>query len=176
MMPTEDEKLHARIAANVFEAEGSDCWIWTGALTHKGYGHLSVNGKMTYAHRASYTLCIGPIPEGLFVLHKRHCTSRACCNPEHLYVGTEQDNADDRMALGRHVAPKGEAAGRAILTADKVQMARLMILHGVGVTEIARRLGVGASTIRSIKIGKSWAHLPWPDKPQPTITVNRRGL
>ena len=171
-----DEELHNKICSKVFEAETGDCWLWTGAITPKGYGHLSVNGKMIYAHRASYTLYTGPIPKGLFVLHKRHCTSRACVNPEHLYVGTEQDNADDRMAMGRHVAPKGEANGRAILDADKVQDARRMILQGMGNREIAQRLGVGETTIHSIKRGRSWAHLPWPEKPQPTIIIDRRGL
>jgi hypothetical protein len=160
------------------------CFLFTGWLNPQGYGQIGDGkGGNIYAHRAAYLLCIGDIPEGLGVLHKRHCPNRNCCNPEHLYVGTDQDNTDDRMAMGRHVPPKGETNGGARLTEAQVQEARRMILHGVSCSEIGRRYGVTKEAIYAIKHRRSWAHLRWPDpaerpnlEPKPTVTINRRGL
>lgn len=76
------------------------CWIWQAATTSKGYGSFWLNGRQERAHRASYTLFRGPIPDGLRVLH--HCDTPACVNPEHLYLGTDLDNARDRDQRARN--------------------------------------------------------------------------
>jgi hypothetical protein len=82
------------------------CWLWTASKRHKGYGAfcyerngIKVQGR---AHRFSWELHFGEIPEGLFVLHR--CDNPACVRPDHLFLGTNQDNVDDMMAKGRHVA------------------------------------------------------------------------
>lgn len=82
----------------------SGCWLWMGAITRGGYGHIrkrvnNVN-KMTRAHRVSYELYKGPIPEGLQVLHT--CDNPICVNPNHLFLGTNQDNVDDKVSKDRH--------------------------------------------------------------------------
>jgi len=71
-----------------------DCWIWNLSLTKLGYGKIKLFGETTTAHRISYIIHKGPIPVDLFVLHT--CDVRNCVNPNHLFLGTSQDNAIDR--------------------------------------------------------------------------------
>lgn len=71
-----------------------DCWPWKKGCAGFGYGSLKVNGKKEYAHHFAYEFFKGPIIEGLFVLHK--CNNPVCCNPNHLYLGTQKQNVSDR--------------------------------------------------------------------------------
>jgi len=82
------------------------CWIWTGAILQgKQNGYGVFNGGR--AHRWSYEYHIGPIPEGMKVLHK--CDVRSCVNPSHLWLGTDLDNARDRVRKGRNNTIRGPA-------------------------------------------------------------------
>lgn len=77
----------------------SGCWIWMRAIGTSGYGIAYQNGRQIRAHRLAYQLVHGPIPDGLYALHR--CDVRACCNPTHLFLGTLQDNHDDMHRKGR---------------------------------------------------------------------------
>ena len=85
-----------------------ECWEWTGARLPSGYGFITRNlkidgrrkGVTIYAHRMSYEIHNGEIPEGLQALHS--CDNPSCPNPDHLFIGTQQDNVDDMMSKGRH--------------------------------------------------------------------------
>lgn len=85
--------------------KSADCWLWTSAKNMDGYGEMLVgrgsNGRYKWerAHRMSYRLAIGPIPKGLWVLHR--CDNPPCVRPDHLFLGTAADNAHDRDAKGR---------------------------------------------------------------------------
>lgn len=86
-------------------AELGPCWEWTGGLNGHGYGNLKVDGNTDTAHRVAWELGVGPIPNGLYVLH--HCDNRPCVNYErHLFLGTHADNMRDAVAKGRFSRPK----------------------------------------------------------------------
>lgn len=88
-----------RFWAKVVKGESkNDCWKWIGSKNGVGYGKLALPGRSSvsgiiYAHRYSYELHFGPIPDGLQVLHR--CDNPECCNPDHLFVGTQSDNMKD---------------------------------------------------------------------------------
>lgn len=97
----EPEPLHVRFWNNVVRADG--CWLWVGTIDDKGYGKISHGGraykKDLKAHRLSYELRNGPIPDGMVICHR--CDTPACVNPAHLYAGTQKQNMMDASARGR---------------------------------------------------------------------------
>lgn len=84
------------------------CWVWKGSKLPSGYGRVSWQGKTTYAHRVAHLLAHGAIPAGMCVCH--HCDNPPCCNPSHLWLGTQQDNMADRDRKGR--TARGSQANR----------------------------------------------------------------
>lgn len=135
------------------------CWIWTGTLNNAGYGLLGVDGgKRVLAHRFSYEKFKGQIPNGLVVMHV--CDQRYCCNPDHLAVGSHQDNAADTIAKGRHAREKpnlrGEIHPQAKLTNDE---AELVMQSSESAASLARRFGVSDTAVLAIRNGKNWRHL-----------------
>jgi hypothetical protein len=79
------------------------CWEWTASFRGLGYGQIKVNQKMLYAHRVSWEMANGPIPDGLCVLH--HCDNPPCVNPDHLFLGTQADNMRDKVRKNRQGFP-----------------------------------------------------------------------
>lgn len=133
----------------------SDCWYWVGQICQLGYG-VYRNKK---AHRLAWGLFHGPIPDGLFVLHK--CDVRACVNPDHLFLGTQQENVADMIAKGRAVHPVhkfGEDNPVSKLTEDMVREMRAAYKAG-GVTQyqLADRYGVAVMTINRAIRGICWS-------------------
>lgn len=135
------------------------CWVWTAGL-RDGYGRFRNVG----AHRFSYELAFGPIPDGLFVCHK--CDNRRCVRPEHLFAGTHSDNMRDMYAKGRSVPPlvarpelrrHGELNAAAKLTDEAVRIIRESYNGGETQASLAERFGVDRTTIGLIVRGSRWS-------------------
>ena len=131
------------------------CWIWIGCYTcATGYGRIKIDGKHTLSHRASYEMYIGPIPKNLHCLHS--CDTPECVNPDHLFLGTHQDNMADRDAKGRGNAPNGEKCGASKLTESQA----LEIFHAKGTNqEIADHYGITSANVGYIKRKVTWKHI-----------------
>lgn len=82
------------------DRSSNECWLYIGARHGQGYGLFRDDGKLWRAHRFAYEMWIGPIPNGMQVLHQ--CDNPPCCNPTHLFLGTNSDNVQDAIEKGRH--------------------------------------------------------------------------
>lgn len=134
------------------------CWIWNKCTTPLGYGVIMVNGRTEQAHRASYQEFIGEIPKGLHVLHE--CDVRNCINPDHLFLGTQQDNMDDMIKKGRRHSSKGSDNPSHKLTEEDVKQIRKLCKEGkVQQKEIAVKFFVDSTTISNINTRKTWKHI-----------------
>jgi hypothetical protein len=132
----------------------SGCWLWLGATNPSGYGHFTSRGTLRLAHRAAFEVHIGPIPSGVCVCHR--CDTRACINPDHLFLGSAADNSHDALKKGRLKTHRGVEHPRAALTDDDVRQIRL---DSRTLTEIGNDYGVHHTTVMRVKTRKRWAHV-----------------
>lgn len=144
----------AYLMARCVPVSESGCWLWLNNWNHAGYGLGKVGGRCFRAHRLSWELHRGPIPAGLHVCHR--CDTPACVNPEHLFLGTHDDNMRDRDEKGRNVNHCGTLHGNAKLSDDDVRAIRL---DGRNQRDIARAYGVSQSQIWCIKRRRTWRHV-----------------
>lgn len=133
------------------------CWLWTGSTDSSGYGNFRVAQRATRTHRYSWELHRGPIPDGLQVLH--HCDVRRCVNPDHLFLGTNDDNVADKVAKGRNVSFSGSRNGSARLTEDQVASIRQAYQPGLAKV-LARQYGVSDQTVLNIVHRRKWRSVP----------------
>lgn len=135
-----------------------NCWIWRGAKNRRGYGHICRNGKRIQAHQASWEIHFGPVPRGLWVLHK--CDVPSCVNPSHLFVGTPKDNAQDCIRKGRwsYSQLKCELVGTSKLTANDVLTIRERA-KSESVKDIASSYGLSKFTVYDILERRTWRHV-----------------
>lgn len=150
------------------------CWLWTGKKVGMGYGsfahgkHHAV--KHYRAHRLSYEWAYGSIPAGLNVLHD--CDNPACVRPDHLKLGTHQDNMDDKVRKGRQAKgmntsvylypehrARGERSGQANLSDIKVLAIRAEYANGHSMSGIARQFAVSVGCINFVVKRKTWKHI-----------------
>ena len=132
------------------------CWRWWGVTSSVGYGYFQYRNQCVFAHRLSYELHFGPIPESYFVCHK--CDNRSCCNPKHLFVGTPADNTADMMAKGRNV--RGELVRGSKLKEQDVKEIRMLRASGMKLKPIAERYGISCSNVVDIAKHQTWKHVP----------------
>ena len=130
---------------------------WIGCKIPDGYGMLQVNGKATLAHRISYEIHKGEIPEGMCVLHS--CDNPGCVNPEHLHLGTQKDNARERSERKRSGDIRGEKNGRSKLTQQQVLEIIEKYKSGWIQCDLAQEYGVNQGRISSIVTKRSWKHI-----------------
>ena len=150
-------KIETRFWTKVTPLGPGDCWEWCGDTVAGGYGRFRVDGKKELAHRVAFALELGEIPDGMLVLHS--CDNPPCCNPDHLRLGTCEDNEADKRERSRHHSPGGERNTQAKLREADVGFIRMWLDLGYTQQKIADAFGVHHSTISMIKTGKSWSHV-----------------
>lgn len=158
------DRIKNRIEKNTKKTE--TCWIWTGAWQgqdakgFKKYGSISLCGHLQATHRIAYILKHGRIKNGLHVLHK--CDNRFCINTDHLFLGTNNDNVQDKILKKRHAF--GEKSGRAKLTKEQVIEIRNAVLSKkknslFTAQMLAEKYGVCRRQIFSIRWRQTWKHI-----------------
>jgi hypothetical protein len=127
-----------------------DCWLWLGSKINGRYGKFSVRRREFTAHRVSYRLANGSIPDGMHILHR--CDNPACVNPSHLFAGTNQDNIADRVAKGRsNRQPK-----KVYTTIEQVKEIRTRHASGEKSGQIAKSMSIPPNRVYSIVSRRVW--------------------
>lgn len=160
-----------RLMAKVVKSE-SGCWLFTGTKNGAGYGTIGLGTKEQgkgFVHRVSYEIHHGPIPAGMVVCHK--CDVKLCVNPDHLFVGTHNDNSQDAKSKGRIASGerwaaanrdicKGERHGRSKLKECEVlEIIRLHQELGLNRAQLGRQFGISRRMVSNIIAGRNWNHL-----------------
>ena len=158
-----------RFEAKFTKGRIDDCWVWAASCFSCGYGQFNYRDS-TLAHRFSYQAYVGPIPNGMLVLHK--CDNKPCVNPAHLFLGDNKANTQDMISKGRQgpaspgpgeKACKGEAHGLSKLTEHQareiIRRYRRRSYHQSNARQLAREFGVSPNQITRIAKGVKWKHL-----------------
>lgn len=152
-----DEKWKARFWSKVRKASGDDCWLWTASAAGKGYGQIKVPGtrRQEYAHRLSYRIHFGDIPDGMMVCHK--CDTPLCVRPDHLFLGDAAVNLGDMAAKDRHLYGERNTEHRLV----EAEVNRIFDLADLGWTQgrIAKEVGTGQMNVCRILRGERWRHV-----------------
>ena len=132
------------------------CWIWTGGINRRGYGKFSLFPiKSISAHRASYILFNGEIPEGKCVCHQ--CDNPRCVKPAHLWIGTTQENTQDMINKGRSL--HGENHLKAKITKEDVLKIRELGSKGMAQWKIGEMFNLTAGHVNNIIKKRAWQHV-----------------
>lgn len=138
--------------------ERGACWGWKPPLRKDGYAQLRIDGVEVLAHRFSWELHNGPVPEGMLVCH--HCDNPQCTNPDHLFLGTVADNSADMVSKDRWNGPTGENHPQARLSANDVREIRDRFATGnVSKSQLASEYPVTAVMIGKIVRRERWKHV-----------------
>jgi hypothetical protein len=146
-----------RFWSHVDKRGADDCWPYLGSTAKNGYGQFNdispVTGKRTTrrAHRVAFELHNGSIPDGKGVLHTAGCTTKRCCNPAHLYAGTQKQNVADAKRDGR--------LNGSLLTPANVKTIVLLMTKGYGSAAMQERFGISAQAVSNIMGGRTWGHV-----------------
>lgn len=152
----EARDIALRIAERV--TSDGDCLIYqTRRVTRAGHVTIFRDGRYVGVHRAAWELANGPVPRGLYVLHR--CDRPRCVNVAHLFLGTIADNNADRDQKGRHVALKGSANGFSKLNEETVAIIKRRLDSQETTRALAEAFSVSQATVWSIKAGRSWRHV-----------------
>lgn len=139
----------ARFWSKVAVKSKNQCWLWLAGKRPSGHGDFQMPYGATYAHRFAYSILHGELLDGVVVRHK--CDNPSCCNPNHLELGTHQDNVADRVSRNRSAI--GIANGRAKLT---LRQAREIKASSLSLGDLAQTYQVSRRAIDLIKRGINW--------------------
>lgn len=144
-----------------------ECWLWVGAVNSSGYGSFRFRGRAVASHRVSWILTFGEIEQllnvdvrGTCVLHK--CDNRKCVNPNHLFLGTHEENMKDMAVKGRGKTKEqfGEFNPCSKLTTNDVLQMRILYASGnYRLTDLANKFNIAFQTVSDITRRKRWRHI-----------------
>lgn len=149
------DTLPERLQKKIIKTE-SGCWLFTGHL-RTGYGHMTNKHKAVYVHKYMYEKYKGPIPKGYYVCHT--CDIKHCCNPDHLFIGTPQDNSDDCSKKGRQC--RGSCRPQSILNETQVLEIRQIkeTIDNITNVELGLIYGISPENISAIIHRRKWKHI-----------------
>lgn len=145
-----------KLLARLVETE-TGCQEFIGARNNKGYGNIVIDGQHKKAHRLAYEYYNGLIPEGMHVLHK--CDNPPCCNPDHLFLGSNLDNVNDSISKNRRANQVGSNNGNKTLNEISVKEIRRLHASGIKPTILSDMFSVSPSCIRFIINRQTWKHV-----------------
>lgn len=159
-MPRKTIPIIVRLWTRV-ECRPDGCWVWKGPVNANGYGIIGKGGRssgMLLVHRVAWEMLRGPVGP-LNVLHR--CDNPPCCNPDHLFVGTQRDNMADMWAKGRGKTnpSRGSGSENAKLTEASVRDIRSAHSKGVAGSVLAVQYGVSTTTVWNVIYRRTWKHI-----------------
>lgn len=161
MNKTLEERFWEKVDKTPGHGPNGDCWVWTGARNPKGYGNFSSNKRFFKAHRHAWSLFNGEIPKNIFVCHR--CDNPSCVRPEHLFLGSNQDNLHDASLKGRMSSwqrAQGEANGNSRIDRRAVRAIREAFENACfSVKQLADGFNIGRSTVLHILNRETWRHV-----------------
>jgi DNA-binding MarR family transcriptional regulator len=161
-----NDEIVRRFWSRVKRGSENECWPWIGTRNPKGYGLFWNGSTTTTSQRVAFAIANGSMPDAL-ICHT--CDNPCCCNPVHLFAGSDSDNQRDSVAKGRRAHIFGENNNRVILTVDQVIAIRERYAAGEYAVELANEFGVSQPTISAICTGRNWKTASGP------IVKRRRG-
>jgi hypothetical protein len=153
-------KVIARFWRRVAMRGLDECWQWTGRTNELGYGNFSMCNREYLANRIAYFLYNQHDPFGYLVCHT--CDNPTCCNPAHLFLGTDSENSADMVAKGRHLMNRlrGDRNHKSKLTADQVrEIRRRYAAGGISLKKLGNEFGISRPATGLIILRKNWGWL-----------------
>lgn len=165
------EAILTRILKRVVVDEVTGCWVWQGYKNKDGYGAIKIDRKVMVVHRVVYAIKVSEIPTGVFVCHR--CDNPPCCNPEHLFLGTNAENIADRHAKGRdakgdrngnrtcpETIQRGEnRSGSKLTERDVIDIRSRYVPRFYSAYRLAREFGVSQRVVQLVIHRKLWSHV-----------------
>ena len=159
----------AAVIVSRVSANDNGCWNWTGYIDPgNGYGRIHQSNKKHYAHRRSYEVFKGPIPAGMNVLHT--CDCKTCANPDHLYIGTQADNARDYIDRTEVWQRRGRLPAASVLA-----IVILRFEGGRSYNELSEMYHVSQQAVANICRGRTYSKLTGIESDKPAPKVSSKG-
>jgi len=176
-MPTgiyKRKDVEKRFWEKVDKRDDNECWEWKAGINSTGRGIFQYGGKAIHAHRFSWMLANGKIPDGAFICHT--CDNGKCVNPKHLFIGNALINNRDCFAKRRHPILRGEKDPKSKLNNEKVlKIVELYKSGDYSQYQLGEMFGVSRSGILTILRGNSWAEITGITKPLNLFNTAHRG-
>jgi transposase len=138
-----------RVWSHIDKKSKNECWNYIGNEKDTGYGRVGLNGKTKLIHRVIWEIAKGPIPDNVNVCHT--CDNKLCCNPKHLFLGTQKDNMEDCKQKGRIKNNPNKMHSKPFLTNEQIlQIQKEYKKNNTGYKQLSKKYNVHYTTIYKI--------------------------